>query len=306
MAECCCPSGECCGTPQPKKPIAIDFLYLDTTVCGRCQDTEAALDEAVSSVAAVLDAAGYAVAVDKVNIATREQAIRHRFVSSPTIRVNGNDIAVELKESLCEDCGALCGDAVECRVWVYNGVEYSAPPKALIVDAILRAVYSPGQGKPERESYRLPANLRTYFAAKARKDEAEHQEKGLSAMKKMKIFEPAMCCPTGLCGMVVDPELLRLSAVLDALNKCGVEVDRFNLSGAPVEFVADPVINAYITAKGPEGLPAVMVDGEIVIEGRYPTNEEFTALLDLSADLLGKPAEKEKGNGGCRCKGSCC
>lgn len=34
-------------------------------------------------------------------------------------------------------------------------------------------------------------------------------------MKKMKIFEPAMCGPTGLCGMGVDPELLRISTVLD-------------------------------------------------------------------------------------------
>ena len=125
-------------------------------------------------------------------------------------------------------------------------------------------------------------------------------------LKKMKIFEPAMCCPTGLCGVGVDPELLRISTVLDTLKKNGVAVDRFNLSSAPAEFITDPVINAYINAKGTDGLPAVMVDGKIVIEGRYPTNEEFTALLDLPADLLGKPAEKAKGSGGCCCKGSCC
>jgi hypothetical protein len=173
MSKCCCSSGNCCGAPQPKKPIVIDFLYLDTTVCGRCQETEAALDKAVSGVAVVLDAAGYAVAVNKVNIATRELAVRHRFVSSPTIRVNGNDIAVELKESLCEDCGDLCGDTVDCRVWVYNGAEYTSPPKELIVDDILREVYNPTQGEPERGPYRLPENLENYFAAKALKDAAE-------------------------------------------------------------------------------------------------------------------------------------
>ncbi len=172
MSKCCCPTENCCGTPQPKKPIVIDFLYLDTTVCGRCQDTEAALGEAVSSVAVVLDAAGFAVTVNKVNIVTRELAIQHRFVSSPTIRVNGNDIAVELKESVCEDCGELCGDTVDCRVWVYNGVEYTAPPKELIVNAILREVYSPTQGELKREPYQLPKNLETYFIAKARKDAA--------------------------------------------------------------------------------------------------------------------------------------
>lgn len=125
-------------------------------------------------------------------------------------------------------------------------------------------------------------------------------------MKKMKIFEPAMCCPTGLCGVGVDPELLRISTVLETLKKNGVSVDRFNLSSAPAEFITDPVINAYINQKGTEGLPAVMVDGTIVIESRYPTDEEFAALLDLPADLLGRPAQPAEESGGCCCSGGCC
>lgn len=177
MSKCCCCSGNCCGPAQPKKPINIDFQYLDTTVCGRCQGTEKALDEALSSVAVVLNAAGYEVKVNKVNIVTRELAIQHHFVSSPTIRVNGKDIAVELRESICEDCGELCGDNVDCRVWVYNGVEYTSPPKELIVDGILREVYNAGQGVASGEDYQLPENLETYFRAKARKDEMERQKK---------------------------------------------------------------------------------------------------------------------------------
>jgi len=53
-----------------------------------------------------------------VNITTKELAIQYQFISSPTIRVNGNDIVVELRESVCEDYGDLCGDNVDCRVWV--------------------------------------------------------------------------------------------------------------------------------------------------------------------------------------------
>ena len=177
MSKCCCSSENCCGQPQPKKTMVIDFLYLDTTVCGRCRATEKALDEAVFSVAVVLNAAGYEVAVNKVNIATRELAIQHRFVSSPTIRVNGKNIAVELKESLCEDCGEICGNTVDCRVWVYNDAEYTAPPKELIVDAILREVYRTQQGEEEPNLYQLPENLETYFIAKAHKDEANRQGK---------------------------------------------------------------------------------------------------------------------------------
>lgn len=175
MSKCCCSSESCCQ-PQARKPLAIGFLYLDTTVCGRCQDTERALDEAVESVAVVLNAAGYEVAVNKVNITTKALAIHHQFISSPTIRLNGNDIAVELRETVCEDCGDLCGDTVDCRVWVYNGAEYMAPPKELIVDAILREVYSPNQEAPKEEPYQLPENLETYFSAKARKDEAEQRD----------------------------------------------------------------------------------------------------------------------------------
>jgi len=136
--------------------------------------------------------------------------------------------------------------------------------------------------------------------------------KELSAMRKMKIFEPAMCCPTGLCGVGVDPELLRISAVLDTLKKQGITVDRFNLNSAPAEFITDQTINAYINEKGAEGLPAVMVEGKIVITGRYPTNGEFAKLLGLPENVLGKPGKPMTGKivrkkpGGCNCKGGCC
>ena len=131
-------------------------------------------------------------------------------------------------------------------------------------------------------------------------------------MKKMKIFEPAMCCPTGLCGVGVDPELLRISTVLDTLKKHGVMVERYNLSSAPGEFITNQAVNAYINAKGPEGLPAIIVDGELVITGRYPTNAEFTKLLDLPEDMLKKQGGSikakvtKKTSGGCTCKGGCC
>lgn len=130
-------------------------------------------------------------------------------------------------------------------------------------------------------------------------------------MKKMKIFEPAMCCSTGLCGVGVDPELLRISTVLDTLKRRGVVVDRFNLNSAPREFIANHTINAYINSQGAEGLPAVMVDGEIVITGRYPSNEEFAKLLNLPEDILEKQSKPtkvkiiRKKSGDCGCQGGC-
>lgn len=56
-------------------------------------------------------------------------------------------------------------------------------------------------------------------------------------MKHMEIFEQAMCCPTGLCGPSIDPELLRVSTVLDTLKQHGIDVGRYNLTSAPLKFV---------------------------------------------------------------------
>ncbi len=129
-------------------------------------------------------------------------------------------------------------------------------------------------------------------------------------MKKMQIFEPAMCCETGLCGVAIDPELLRISTVVSALKNNNVEIERFNLNSAPMEFVTNTVINQYINEKGPEGLPAILIDGKIVMTGKYPTNEEITKLLELPADLLNEAANDEEENSGCCCDsdegGSCC
>ena len=150
-----------------KKKIIIDFLYLDLNICTRCQGTEDSLEEAIEDVAKVLELAGTEVVVNKIHIDSKEKAIQYRFESSPTIRINGKDIQLEMRESLCESCGDLCGDEVDCRVWVYKGKEYNVPPKAIIIDAILREVYSDKKAqlndRVDREAYQLPENLRRFF-----------------------------------------------------------------------------------------------------------------------------------------------
>ena len=166
----------CCSTScgyeeqnyeEEKKKIIIDFLFLDLSICTRCQGTESSLEEAIKDVAKVLELAGIEVVVNKIHIDSKEKAIQYRFESSPTIRINGNDIQLEMRESLCESCGDLCGDEVDCRVWVYKGKEYNVPPKAMIIDAILREVYSDKKAQLNnrvgKEAYQLPENLRRVF-----------------------------------------------------------------------------------------------------------------------------------------------
>jgi hypothetical protein len=131
----------------------------------------------------------------------------------------------------------------------------------------------------------------------------------VNIMKKMQIFEPAMCCSTGLCGVGVDKELLRISTVLNTMKKNGVNVDRYNLSNAPQEFINNKVVNQFINDQGVDLLPAIVLDGEIVIAGRYPTNEEFARLLDISSNFIREESEVKASDTkarGCNCKGGCC
>lgn len=116
-------------------------------------------------------------------------------------------------------------------------------------------------------------------------------------MKEIQIFEPAMCCETGLCGVSVDPELLRISTVINTLKEKGITIERFNLSNAPQAFVDNKVVNDFINQYGVDNLPVTLVDGQIKVIGHYPSNGEFTEWFDLPADLL-------KGNQEACCCGS--
>lgn len=162
--KCCLNASNCCNTKTKKKQLIIDFLYLDLSVCERCQGTETNLDLAIKEVSTVLKTAGYEILVNKVNINSRELAIKYEFLSSPTIRINGNDISLEVKETSCKECGDLCGDDVDCRVWVYEDNEYTEPPTGMIVNSILKEVYgSPTVSIHNKKEYQLPDNLRVYF-----------------------------------------------------------------------------------------------------------------------------------------------
>lgn len=159
----CCVPGATIG-----KRLLIEFMFIDLTVCDRCLGTDASLEEAVAEVASVLKATGYEIEIRKMLVESEGQAEELGFVSSPTIRINGQDIQLEGKESLCESCGDVCGEDVDCRVWVWQGREYNTPPKAMIIDAILRHVY--GGQQTTRQAFKgVPDNLKRFFAAKSRR-----------------------------------------------------------------------------------------------------------------------------------------
>jgi hypothetical protein len=106
------------------------------------------------------------VQLNKIHIESEEDAIEHHFISSPTIRVNGKDIQMEVTESHCSTCSSLtAGASVDCRIWLYNGKEFTIPPKEMIIDAILKEIYNPQEDSEER-GYIMPENLIEYFHKK--------------------------------------------------------------------------------------------------------------------------------------------
>lgn len=174
IADGCCSGGavsvakSSTSEGRTEKRLLIEFMFIDLQVCVRCMGTDTKLEDAIVEVANVLKATGYEIEVRKILVETEEQARELNFVSSPTIRINGQDIQLDVKESLCESCGDVAGEDVDCRVWVWEGQEYTTPPKAMIVDAILRHVYGGQQAVPQA-TRDVPDNLKRFFAAKSKK-----------------------------------------------------------------------------------------------------------------------------------------
>lgn len=104
-------------------------------------------------------------------------------------------------------------------------------------------------------------------------------------MKMLTVFDPAMCCSTGVCGSDVDQVLVNFSADVQWLKGRGVQIERYNLAQQPMSFVENEKAKAFLEASGAEGLPLLLLDGETVMAGRYPKRAEL-------ARWFGIPLEK--------------
>lgn len=128
---------------------------------------------------------------------------------------------------------------MECRVFRYEDEVYEIPPKEMIANAILKTLFSDNVDIINTE-YIISENLKEFYASKS------NNKNGKFTMKRISIYEPAMCCETGVCGVGVDPELLRISTAFSNLKKYCVVVNRYNLSNAPQEFIKNVEINKLI------------------------------------------------------------
>lgn len=102
-------------------------------------------------------------------------------------------------------------------------------------------------------------------------------------MKTLKIYDPAMCCPTGVCGTDVDTKLVQLASFLNSLDKSVFLVSRFSLSSEPMEYVQNKEVARILKEDGVDFLPLVFIDEKLVFSKDYPSVPELSKKLGLSS-----------------------
>ncbi|HEC97187.1 MAG TPA: arsenite efflux transporter metallochaperone ArsD [Nitrospirae bacterium] len=106
---------------------------------------------------------------------------------------------------------------------------------------------------------------------------------------KIEIYDPPMCCSSGLCGPAIDPVLVKMNDAVLALKKQGVAVERFNLAQQPKAFMENPEMKQLISKNGKKILPVTIVNGSVFETGGYPVYEELCKALGIEPIGQGKP-----------------
>ena len=123
---------------------------------------------------------------------------------------------------------------------------------------------------------------------------------------RIEVFDPAMCCSSGVCGPSVDPKLAQFSADFDWLKSQGVPAERYNLAQNPAAFAAHATVKSALAKQGTDCLPLVLADGSIASAGSYPTREELARLSGLGSAKVPAESGPQEGDCGCSSKPGCC
>ena len=125
-------------------------------------------------------------------------------------------------------------------------------------------------------------------------------------MTTIQVFDPALCCSTGVCGVEVDQALVGFSADVEWARGQGAQVERFNLAQQPMAFAENAIVKGFLERSGPEALPLVLVDGEVALAGRYPNRSELTRWAGHKQTVLLPVVAEAPATSSC-CPGkSCC
>ena len=124
-------------------------------------------------------------------------------------------------------------------------------------------------------------------------------------MTHILVFDPPMCCPSGVCGPGIDPVLPHFAADLDWLKTQGVRVERYGLSQQPKVFAETDAVQRALSSQGIDCLPLVLIDGQIVARGRYPAREELASWVGVDARTQDTSTDTVTGDCGGAGSGCC-
>ena len=101
-------------------------------------------------------------------------------------------------------------------------------------------------------------------------------EKNIAAQTAVvELFDPPMCCPTGLCGPELDQTLLDVSEMIMTLQAEGIGVERYQITSHPQKFMNNNDVMRLVREQQMAALPITAVHGQVVKVGAYPTLEEL-------------------------------
>jgi hypothetical protein len=96
---------------------------------------------------------------------------------------------------------------------------------------------------------------------------------------KIEIFDPPMCCPTGICGPNVDQSLINLNEMIASLQTQGIQVERYQMTSNPHAFMNNAEVMKLVQEKQMAALPITVISNKLIKSGSYPTLEEINKIL---------------------------
>lgn len=120
-------------------------------------------------------------------------------------------------------------------------------------------------------------------------------------MTNVQVFDPALCCSSGVCGTDVDQKLVDFSADVDWAKQNGAVIERFNLAQQPMAFADNAAVKSLLERSGESALPITLVDGEVAFAGRYPSRDDLARWIGKAPEAQPVPAARSACCSGAKC-----
>ena len=106
------------------------------------------------------------------------------------------------------------------------------------------------------------------------------EQRAGSPAPDVELFDPPLCCPTGLCGPVLDTTLVDLNEAIITLQAEGRTVVRRQMAAEPQAFMKNADVYRLIRERQLAVLPITVVHGQVVKTDAYPSLAELRGALE--------------------------